>query len=150
MNKPWTCEIIKPASAREDNHSNFSITENWKVFGFLQQTISSLRESHLPVCGILNPFHHNLPSSHISSSFYSSNNSRLFLRITYRSITETMSGLKSLLKMAENLSFLWIKKDKDKLYWSFVRFNSIIFNPLIFLKLYIFIFWNTSIIKNYT
>ena len=42
-------ELIKLAAARENNESNFSITENGEFISFLHQTISSLGESHLSI-----------------------------------------------------------------------------------------------------
>ena len=59
-----TAELIELASVREDDEGNFSITKHRKLISLLQQPISPLCKSHLPVYFVLYPLQLNSSSSH--------------------------------------------------------------------------------------
>jgi len=67
--KPGAGILVKLSRAGEYEKANLCITEDCKLFGFLDQSLSPLRESHLTAGGIVDPFNHNLPPSHSSFHF---------------------------------------------------------------------------------
>ena len=63
MHKPVVGILIKTATAGKDDKSNFSITQDGQLVGFLQQPIAALTEGHLPVCCVLYSLYLNFASS---------------------------------------------------------------------------------------
>ena len=61
-----TSKFIEFAIARENDKGNFSITENKQFISFLEQTISSFRESYLPIYFVLYYLQFNSSSSRLS------------------------------------------------------------------------------------
>lgn len=59
-----TAEFIELASVREDDKSNFSITQNRKFISLLKQTISSLCKRYLSIYFVLDSLQFYSPSPH--------------------------------------------------------------------------------------
>lgn len=70
---PSTAELIELATTGENDEGHLSITENRKFISFLEQTISSLWESHLAVDLVFDPPQLHSPSPHdfLFSLFFS-------------------------------------------------------------------------------
>lgn len=61
---PSAAELIELATTGENDEGHLSITENRKFISFLEQTISSLWESHLAVDLVFDPPQLHSPSPH--------------------------------------------------------------------------------------
>lgn len=53
------------AGARENHNTDLSITQDRKLFSFLQQSTPPFRERHLPARRIVNSPNHDLTPPHI-------------------------------------------------------------------------------------
>lgn len=62
-------EETESPGRRKHDESNINITKNWKFVGFFDKPISSLWESDLPVCSVLNSFYLKLYSSHLQAIY---------------------------------------------------------------------------------
>ena len=69
---PWTAaKLVQFSSIGEDDESNLGIAKHGELISFLQQTISSFREGHLPVDLVLYPLQFYSSSSHFVLPFFS-------------------------------------------------------------------------------
>lgn len=66
---PFVWELTNSTSGRKDDESNINITEDRKLMSFLDKSPSSLWESDLPACYILNLLDLSLHSPHISNLY---------------------------------------------------------------------------------
>lgn len=101
--KPSACKFIVFARAGKNNETNFSITENREFFSLFNKSLSSLGESHLSTCWIINPSYHNLPSTHLQLGF---------LQLIY-STTPPWTNLKIIIKQETQLEI----KARNKQGW---------------------------------
>lgn len=61
---PGAGEIVEPAGAGEDDDTDLRIAKNRKLLCFLQQSVASLRESHLTARRVIDPLDRDLSPSH--------------------------------------------------------------------------------------
>lgn len=64
----WAGVLMIFPGAGEHDEKDFSVTKNSKFFSFLENTISSLGVSDLPVCGVFDLLDLNLSTTHSGGS----------------------------------------------------------------------------------
>ena len=61
---PLSGKVIEFSMAGEDDERHFCVAQHRQFTRLLQQSASTLRESHLPVCTIFNPLYLYLFAAH--------------------------------------------------------------------------------------
>ena len=96
-------ELIEFATARENDESNLSVTENRELISFLEKTIPSLSKCHLPVNFVLYPLQLHSSSPHSLSLF-----------LGYVSLSLSLSLSLLLLFSTKNRLWSSIKREIEK------------------------------------